>query len=205
MFTGLVSEIGQVDKHERGRSVDRLRIMAPRSVRRAEKGDSLAVNGVCLTLVKKEKNSFWAEMVPETLSRTNLGALRPGDRVNLETSLSLGDPLGGHLVSGHVESLGKFSRWTQQDQARRLRVEAGPEFMATLIPQGSVCLDGVSLTVAAVDKNGFWVALIPHTLKATTLSRRKAGYLANLEADIIGKYVLNAISRIRGKGAKGWK
>ncbi|RKY03847.1 riboflavin synthase [Candidatus Poribacteria bacterium] len=198
MFTGLVEEMGRVEIVRRGRIVE-LFISASKVVEDLRVGDSIAVNGACLTATRVEPNGFWAELSPETISRTTLGQLRPGDPVNLERPLRLGDRLGGHLVLGHVDEVGVILGMREMGGSKVMSVRVSPQGMRYIVEKGSVCVDGVSLTVAAVGESSFEVALIPHTLAVTTLGLRKPGDEVNVEFDIIGKYVERLLGRGRGE------
>lgn len=180
MFTGIVEELGRVEAFERGR----LRIAATNVVTDAEIGDSIAVNGCCLTVVARTDEGWEADVSDETLRRTNLGALQPGETVNLERAVRLADRLGGHLVQGHVDTVGVVV-----EAAPDLRVGVPAALMRYIVEKGSITVDGVSLTVAGLSESGFTVALIPHTLEVTTLGLRKVGDVVNLEVDIVAKYV----------------
>jgi len=158
-------------------------------------GDSLAIQGCCLTVAELDGPLAAFDVVTETLACTNLGALRPGSRVHVERSLRLGDPLDGHLVAGHVERTGRVAEIRTLPGETRLLVECGPDFAARTLPKGSVAVDGVSLTVAALAADRFEVALVPHTLALTTLGERRPGDLVNLEPDLLGQWVLRALSR----------
>ena len=178
MFTGLVREVGRVASFDAGRLV-------VEAATTAELGDSVAVDGVCLTVVDRRCGALTFDVVPETLSRVKAF----GERVNLEPALRAGDPLGGHYVQGHVDGIGRVAAVEPEQDGARLRVEPPAELLRYLVEKGSVAIDGVSLTVAAVGETDFEVALIPHTLAATTLSRLEAGDSVNLEADVLAKYV----------------
>ena len=175
MFTGIVREVGRVE------SFDGQRLVVEAQTTAAE-GDSVAVDGVCLTAVDGSRLAF--DVVDETLARTTLGALKPGDAVNLEPALCAGDPLGGHLVQGHVDGLGRV-----RSTGEPVWIDAPPELLRYSVEKGSIAVDGVSLTVAALDGEGFAVALVPHTLEVTTLGTLDAGESVNLEVDILAKYV----------------
>jgi riboflavin synthase len=178
VFTGLVREVGSVRSMSDGRLIVDSAIPA-------EIGDSIAVDGVCLTVVANEDGTLSFDAVPETLARTSLGALAAGSRVNLEPALRAGDPLGGHYVQGHVDGVGSF-----RGVADGLHwFDAPPELLRYVVEKGSIAVQGTSLTVAAQDAQGFAVALIPHTLEATTLGGLEPGAPVNLEADVLAKYV----------------
>jgi riboflavin synthase len=175
MFTGIVREVGRVV------SFDGRRLVLDAHTHAAE-GDSIAVDGVCLTAVDGSRLAF--DVVEETLARTTLGALKTGDRVNLEPALRAGEPLGGHLVQGHVDGLGRV-----RSAGEPVWIDAPPELLRYCVEKGSITVDGVSLTIAALDDHGFAVALVPHTLEATTLGALAPGEPVNLEADVLAKYV----------------
>ena len=198
MFTGIVEEVGEVRAASRSGEVARLDVKAAATLQGSEIGASIAVNGVCLTVVERRPDGFVLELGPETLSRTTLGRLGPGDPVNLERPLRFGGALGGHLVLGHVDGVGTVEATTRVESTTRVRVALpSREIEPLLIPQGSVTLDGVSLTVAALADLAFEVMLIPHTLAATTLGRLKPGQPLNIEADVIGKYLVRSLA-LRG-------
>jgi riboflavin synthase len=185
MFTGIVLEVGAVASFDGGRLV----LAAPETAASAAIGDSVSVAGVCLTVVEAEEGRLSFDVVPETLSRTALGRLAPGDVLNVEPSLRVGDRLGGHVVQGHVDGVGRVRSITPDGDSRRMWVDAPPAVLSYCIEKGSIAVDGVSLTVAAFDEEGFEVALIPHTLAVTTLGRLEQGDEINLEADVLGKVV----------------
>ena len=185
MFTGIVEEIGRVRSVGGGR----LEIVASKTMEGTAIGDSIAVNGVCLTVTAFTRDGFTADMMPVTLEHTGLGTLRPGDGVNLERALTLTSRLGGHIVSGHIDGVGHVKSIEKNGNARILRVEAPLKLLRYIVPQGAVALDGVSLTVAQVDEKGFSVSLIPHTREATALDGKQTGDAVNIENDVIGKYV----------------
>jgi riboflavin synthase len=185
MYTGIVRELGAVEAFDGSRLV----VSAPETAANAGVGDSVAVAGVCLTVVEAANGRLGFDAVPETLGRTALGGLRPGDPVNIEPSLRVGDQLGGHVVQGHVDAVGRVRSAAAEGEGRRMWVDAPPTVLAYCIEKGSIAVDGVSLTVAAFDDAGFEVALIPHTLEVTTLDRLEPGDEVNLEADLLGKVV----------------
>lgn len=188
MFTGLVESLGQVEAIGRSGAGRRLAVRVPADWGLAL-GESVAVNGVCLTVVTAEAGRFAVDLADETLRVTTLGDLGPGDPVNLERPLRLGARLGGHLVLGHVDGVGRVVAVEPEGAGRRLTVAVPPGLRPLLIPKGSVAVDGVSLTVAGLDETAFSAALIPHTLAVTTLGVRGVGARVNLEMDVIGKYV----------------
>ncbi len=177
MFTGIVSEVGTVS------AFDGTRLVVDTGTG-AEIGDSVAIAGVCLTVTGRENGSLAFDVVAETLSRTTLRGLAPGDRVNVEPSLRAGDPLGGHIVQGHVDGVGSL-----RSRAELTWFDSPPEITRYCVEKGSIAVDGTSLTVAALDDEGFAVALIPHTLEATTLGSLEPGDSVNLEVDVLAKYV----------------
>ncbi len=189
MFTGIIEEIGKIKSVRRGSQSVVLEIEAQKILEDTRIGDSIATNGVCLTVVSKETASFAADVMPETMNRTNLGSLRPGDRVNLERALCLNSRLGGHLVAGHVDGTGEIIDKWADDNAVWLTVEAEPDILRYIVEKGSVAIDGVSLTVAYVDERVFKVSIIPHTQEETTLVKKRQGERVNLENDMIVKYV----------------
>jgi riboflavin synthase len=189
MFTGIVRELGRVAGIDGGDAGVRLRITAPATASGVALGDSVAIGGVCLTVVAVEGDELAFDAVPETLSRTSLGRLAAGDDVNVEPALRAGEPLGGHVVQGHVDGLGHVRSVEPEGDGKRIWVDAPQDILRYCIEKGSVAIDGVSLTVAALDGSGFAVALIPHTLAETTLGALSATDGVNLEVDILAKYV----------------
>lgn len=195
MFTGIVEEIGTVRALAQKRDVTRIDVAARLTLEGSEVGASVAVNGVCLTVVERGAGELAFEMGPETLARTALGALTPGCAVNLERPLRFGGALGGHLVLGHVDGTGTVAALTRVESTARVRIAFHDRGLAPLlIPQGSVAVDGVSLTVASLDDAAFEVMLIPHTLAVTTLGRLAVGQRVNIETDVIGKYVQRSLA-----------
>ncbi len=189
MFTGIIEEIGSVKSIERGSISARIEIKAKKVLEGTKIGDSIAVNGVCLTVVKMGLESFTADVMAETLDKTNLGYLKSGEAVNLERALRLGDRLGGHLVSGHVDGIGSILKLEKKEISTIVFIKAPDAVMRYVIKKGSIAVDGTSLTVVDAYSNTFSVSLIPHTLNETVLGRKRPGDLVNLECDIIGKYV----------------
>jgi len=189
MFTGLIEELGAAQALERGLSSATLTILARQVTDGMRVGDSVTVNGVCLTVVRLVDHGFAVEVSPETLRVTTLGGLSPGDGVNLERAMRLGDRLGGHLVSGHVEAVGRVVGRATEGNAIIVTIEAPREVMRYCVPKGSVTVDGVSLTINALTEKTFSVAIIPHTASITTLGLKPQGALVNLESDLIAKYV----------------
>lgn len=198
MFTGIVEEIGVLRGVSGTAATRRLGIAATTTLEGSAVGASVAVNGVCLTVVERRSDGFAFDVGPETLARTSLARLGVGDLLNLERPLRLGAALGGHLVLGHVDGVATVSDVTRVESTARVRFALpGPDLAPLLVLKGSVAVDGVSLTVAALDDTGFEVMLIPHTLEATTLGRLRAGDAVNIEADVIGKYVIRSLA-LRG-------
>lgn len=188
MFTGLVAERARVRKARKSGEVFELEIEA-RSARDLSVGDSVSINGVCLTATKVARKSFRTEAMEETLERTSLGKLQRGSRVNLELPLRLSDRLGGHLVQGHVDGIARLVRIEDDGDARRLWFETERELLRYIASKGSICIDGVSLTVVDAGLTTFEVALIPHTLQVTTLGSLRVDNIVNIEVDVLAKYV----------------
>ncbi|MCC6829776.1 MAG: riboflavin synthase [Thermoleophilia bacterium] len=189
MFTGLVEEMGTVAAVAPGAAGARVTLRAPLVSDGLALGDSVAVDGACLTAVELLPDGFAVEAVAETLRRTCLGDRGPGDRVNLERALPAGGRLGGHIVQGHVDGTGTVAAATPEGESVVLRVTAPPAVMRYVVEKGSITVDGVSLTVAGRDAEGFTIALIPHTMSATTLGPAAVGRRVNLEVDLVAKYV----------------
>ena len=185
MFTGIVEEVGRL----KATRPNQLSIAAQKVVEETKLGDSIAVNGACLTVTALDGGTFSVDIMPETLRRTNLGRLRPGDQVNLERALALGSRMGGHLVQGHVDGTGRVLSLTPENQARIVRYSAPPQLMRYIVPKGFIAVDGVSLTVIDCDATSFTVSLVAYTQQNTTLARNRPGDLVNLEIDIVAKYL----------------
>ena len=199
MFTGLVEILGcVVSKSAEGRG-KRLRVEAPAFAASAALGESIAMNGACLTVVKHDTKILDFQVSPETLTKTNLGELKVGDAVNLERALRLGDPLGGHWVQGHVDGIGRIQRRHKEGEWEMVWFSAPPPLTEEMVSKGSITVDGVSLTIVEVTSDAFSVALIPHTLEQTTLGRKGVGSTVNLETDILAKYVRKCL---RGSGVQ---
>lgn len=195
MFTGIVEEAGRV----RAVSPSGLSISAQIVLSGARLGDSMAVNGACLTINRVEEGTFSVEVMPETWHRTNLGRLRPGDQVNLERPLVLGGRLGGHLVQGHIDATGQVLALKSEGEAQLVRLSASPSVMRYIVEKGFIAVDGVSLTVVARDSHSFQVSLVSYTRDHTNLGQRKPGDMVNLEVDIIAKYV-ESLGEARSSG-----
>ncbi|HEY7892403.1 MAG TPA: riboflavin synthase [Solirubrobacteraceae bacterium] len=188
MFTGLIADLGRVQTLERDELGVRLTVTSSLAGQLRE-GDSIAVNGVCLTATAVSESSFQAQAMHETLSRSSLGALQAGSPVNLELALRASDRLGGHIVQGHVDGTGTIRELRQDGFARLVRIDAPAELMRYLVSKGSIAVDGVSLTVSEIATDGFSVSLIPETLERTNLGGAQAGTRVNLEVDILAKHV----------------
>lgn len=189
MFTGLIEELGTVKSLQRAQTAFQLTVAADTVLKDVKIGDSIAVNGTCLTVVACGKSEFTADVMPETVRRTVLSALKPGDTVNLERTMALGDRFGGHIVSGHIDGVGEILQKKQDENAVVVKIAAAKPLLRYVIEKGSVAIDGISLTVVACGKTWFSVSLIPHTASATTLGWKKEGDAVNIETDMIGKYV----------------
>ena len=189
MFTGIIEETGAVLKTRFSGEWGELEIRASTVLNGTEKGDSIAVNGVCLTVTGLKKDSFTADVMAETFRKSNLGSLKSGDRVNLERAMAADGRFGGHIVSGHIDGDGTIGGMVKEGNAMWVTVETTPQILRGIVTKGSICIDGISLTVAAVEHDSFRVSIIPHTGKETTLLERHAGATVNLETDIVGKYI----------------
>ena len=199
MFTGIVENLATITStdHLKGKTYS-LVIDLKETSRGVRIGDSIAVNGVCLTLVRKKGSTGIFQVIRETLQRTNLGQMRKGSRVNIERSISLNQRISGHIVTGHVDGTGKVrSLQRQNDGSTKMEITTARKITELMVERGAVALDGVSLTIVEVSKSCFSVCLIPHTLEATTLGLKKKSDLVNIEADYIGKYVLKFTSKYR--------
>jgi riboflavin synthase len=195
VFTGIVEELGKVRAVVPNATGAQLEIEATQVLEDARIGDSIAVNGCCLTVVVLNAGSFVVDAVQETLARTRIGDLRVGDRVNLERSVRLADRLGGHLVQGHIDGVGTLiDREAQADGSLLVRITAAPDVLRYVVYKGSIAVDGISLTVAALDETSFSIALIPHTQAVTTIGFAKGGDRVNLEVDVLAKYVERLLS-----------
>jgi riboflavin synthase len=184
MFSGIIEVLGGVRRNDAGRlTIDCVGLQSLRS------GESIAVNGCCLTVAELAGVGFSADVMPETARRTTLGTLAPGDQVNLERALRAGEPIGGHLVTGHVDETGVVSAVEADANARRVRIEAPTGLLELVAPQGSIAVDGISLTVVDVSAAGFSVSLIPYTTAITSAGRWKVGSRVNLEADLVARYL----------------
>ncbi|MCP2519208.1 riboflavin synthase [SCandidatus Aminicenantes bacterium Aminicenantia_JdfR_composite] len=198
MFTGIIEHLGVVRKNTRKELV----LQASEISTKIKKGDSLAVNGVCLTLIKKEKDFLYFSLSQETIDKTNLGLLKPGSRVNLEMPLTLQTPLSGHLVTGHVDGKGKVIKVEKRGTGKRLFIYYPKDLRKYIIPKGSIAINGVSLTIASLSENHLEIELIPFTLEHTNLNLLKPGDIINIECDLIGKYLSQWFEQFAEKGRK---
>lgn len=196
MFTGIIEEVGAVSK----RSGPNITIMAKTVMNGLQLGDSIAVDGVCLTVARLEKESFMLQLSPETIDRTTLGQLKPGDAVNLERSMTPESRFGGHFVQGHVDGVGRVAEVTYQGEFSFWRFRAPAEVAKYLVPKGSVAINGISLTVVDPVGDSFGVAIIPVTIQKTTLGSKRAGDAVNMEADMLGKHIFHYMQQINRGG-----
>lgn len=204
MFTGIVEEIGTVEQIRRGRHSAVLTIRAKKVLEDTRVGDSIAVNGICLTVTALFPSGFSADVMHETLNRSALAKLTSGARVNLERAMQANGRFGGHIVAGHADGVGKIVRIQRDDTAVWYTVQAKPEILRYIVEKGSVAVDGISLTVAEVTRTDFSVSVIPHTDRQTVLRERTEGSLVNLETDVIGKYIEKLLSpAAAGQGKSG--
>lgn len=195
IFTGIIEELGTINRIERGSNSSRINVRAGKVLEDVRIGDSIAINGVCLTVTEFDSEYFVADVMAETLEKTNLRELTSGQRVNLERAVRLGDRMGGHLVQGHVDGVGTIVEQQKLDIATIIRIKTTAEVLAYVVKKGSVAIDGISLTVIETGADSFAVSLIPHTAAMTTLGFKKPGDTVNLESDIIGRYVEKLLQR----------
>ena len=198
MFTGIIQELGKVKELKRQKGIPRLSIASIELSKDANIGDSISVNGVCLTVVSSKKDELAFDVMDETLAKTNLGRLRRGDAVNLEPPLKLGDRLNGHILSGHIDGTGVIKSVVNRSNACEIRIGFPIRLKKYIVPKGSVALDGVSLTVAEVGQDWFLAHIIPHTLSSTRLGCVKVGDAVNMESDLMAKYAESNVSGDRG-------
>ena len=189
MFTGIVEELGKVQRITRGGMQQRITISCCKVLEDIHQGDSIAVNGVCLTVVEHNKNTFTSDVMNETFNRSSLGKLYAGSPVNLERAMLANGRFGGHIVSGHIDGTGTIKSIRLDGNAYWFEIVADEKILGGIVEKGSIAIDGISLTVAAVDRRSFKVSIIPHTLKETVLGSRRTGDMVNLETDFVGKYV----------------
>jgi len=189
MFTGLIEEVGEITSVTKKGNSAQITVKSEKITPETKIGDSISTNGVCLTVTEKTLKTFTVDVMPETMKRSNLKNLKFGSKVNIERALKVGDRLDGHMVSGHVDSVGLISDYSKEDNAVWVTVKADKNTLKYIIEKGSIALDGTSLTVAYVDDLSFKVSIIPHTGDATTLLDKKVGDEVNLECDMVGKYI----------------
>ncbi|MCQ2361720.1 MAG: riboflavin synthase [Acidaminococcaceae bacterium] len=201
MFTGLIEELGEVKNLAGTGNSYRLTIAAQKILENIKIGDSVAVNGACLTVVEKNENSFMVDVMPETAKHTTIAQLHTGEGVNLERTLCFGERLEGHLVSGHIEGVGRILQRQEDGNALLFKIACDKTLTHYIIKKGSIAVDGISLTVVDVDENSFQVSIIPHTAAVTTLGFKRVGNKVNIETDLIGKY----IEKFVGKRDEFWK
>lgn len=204
MFTGIVEEIGKVQSIIKSTKSAKIIIQAKKVLEDVRLGDSISTNGVCLTVTEFTSNSFTVDVMAETMRRSNLHILSSGDQINLERALRLGDRLGGHIVSGHIDGMGTISNYEKEDNAVWVTILTSSEILKYIVQKGSITIDGISLTVAYVDDSVFKVSIIPHTKEVTTLLKKRVGDIVNLECDMVGKYIEKLLSykdqtQVKGK------
>lgn len=200
MFTGIIEEVGRVQYVQKGTSSCVLTVAAETVLTDVHTGDSIAVNGVCLTVCRFDAGHFSADVMPETMRRTNIGGLVPGSRVNLERAMPANGRFGGHIVSGHIDGTGQIRSLVREENAVWVKIAAEPALLRYIAEKGSIAVDGISLTVAAVTAQDFSVSIIPHTGAETTLLTRKPGDTVNLECDILAKYLEKLLDRTEQRG-----
>ncbi len=203
MFTGIVEEIGKIKGISRGEKSIRLTVECSKILEKTGLGDSISVNGVCLTVTDLYRDSFTADVMPETMRSTNLQQLKPNSPVNLERAMAADGRFGGHIVSGHIDGTGEVARLEKEDNAVWLTISADEKILRYVIHKGSIAVDGISLTVQQVDGSSFKIAVIPHTRDYTTLPGKRVGDKVNLECDLIGKYVEKLLGYGRKNDASG--
>ena len=199
MFTGIIEEIGKVKAIERGANSIRLTIAVKKIMDDIHIGDSICTNGVCLTVTTFDNDSYTADVMPETMSRTNFKDLRINDLVNCERAMPANGRFGGHIVSGHIDGIGFISKMNRDDKAIRVKIETRPEILRYIVEKGSITIDGISLTVTDVSSFDFGVSIIQHTQDETTLTKKKIGDTVNLENDIVGKYIEKFVGNITAR------
>lgn len=189
IFTGIIEELGVVKSIAINGTSGCITIKAQKVLEGTQLGDSIAVNGTCLTVTSINSDGFSADVMAETVRRTSLSQVGKGDMVNLERAMILNGRFGGHIVSGHIDGTGTITKYTKEENAIWVTIKAPEEILDLIVEKGSICIDGISLTVATVSDRDFQVSIIPHTAKETTLIHKKVGSLVNLENDIVGKYI----------------
>jgi len=200
MFTGLIEEVGKIQAVTRNEKSSKVTIRASKILEDIKLGDSISTNGVCLTVTEIGTTYFISDVMAETMRRSNLKNLKPGASINLERALRLGDRLGGHMVSGHIDGTGIITNFQKEDNAVWITIKVSETLGKYIVEKGSIAMDGVSLTVAYVDNHIFKVSIIPHTKTATTLLQKKVGDEINLECDVVGKYIENFLA-VQSKAA----
>jgi riboflavin synthase len=199
MFTGIIEETGTIARIDRKGKNYNLKVRSNKVLEGTISGDSIAVNGTCLTVTDLTSNAFSVGLAPETLQRTNLGSLVEGSEVNLERSLTPSSRMGGHIVQGHVDGVGTVTKYRPDGSSLWVHVEVNPEMMRLIVPKGFVAVDGVSLTVVDTTETSFSVMLVEYTQQNITLARQQVGYSVNIETDILGKYIDNILSHRTGR------
>jgi riboflavin synthase len=195
MFTGIIEEIGEVFQIQQGAKSLKIKIKASKVIEDVSVGDSIAVNGICLTVCEFNDNTFSADVMAETIRKSSMSGLKMGSRVNLERAMSANGRFGGHIVSGHIDGIGKIENIKPEDNAIWFTISTTKDLSKYIVKKGSIAIDGISLTVADVKGDVFKVSIIPHTAKETILSIKKSGDVVNLECDIVGKYIEKLINR----------
>lgn len=194
MFTGIVEELGEIVGIDRQGVSGSIRIRAKKVLEGTKVGDSIAVNGICLTVTSMQDGMFTADVMAETIRRSSLAQAMAGDKVNLERAMAANGRFGGHIVSGHIDGIGTIRSYRREENAVWVTIETKPEILRLIVEKGSICIDGISLTVAGVTEDAFSVSIIPHTGEETTLLRHEPGAQVNLENDVVGKYVERLMS-----------
>ena len=202
IFTGIIEELGVVKSIAINGTSGCITIKAQKVLEGTQLGDSIAVNGTCLTVTSINSDGFSADVMAETVRRTSLSQVGKGDMVNLERAMILNGRFGGHIVSGHIDGTGTITKYTKEENAIWVTIKAPEEILDLIVEKGSICIDGISLTVATVSDRDFQVSIIPHTAKETTLIHKKVGSLVNLENDIVGKYIKKLMENRQEEQAK---
>ena len=202
IFTGIIEELGVVKSIAINGASGCITIKAKKLLEGTQLGDSIAVNGTCLTVTSINSDGFSADVMAETVKRTSLSQVGKGDLVNLERAMILNGRFGGHIVSGHIDGTGTITKYTKEENAIWVTIKAPDEILDLIVEKGSICIDGISLTVATVSDQDFQVSIIPHTAKETTLIHKKVGSLVNLENDIVGKYIKKLMENNQEEQAK---
>ena len=202
MFTGIIEEIGTVLNLSKDNNAAKIKIKAEKFFEDINIGDSISVNGLCLTVSTIDKNTFTADIMPVSLEKSNLRSFYIGDKVNLERALKLKSRIGGHFISGHIDSTGEIIYLKRKDHSLLIEIVVSDNMKKFIIPEGSIAINGISLTIAQITSKGFIVSIVPHTLRETTLSSVKIGHIVNLEVDMIGKYVYNFLQKSNEKNSK---